>query len=133
MFHRNEEALLCRGSVLHASDGRIYDTLCFKVMDITPVVGYDLDLVRDQGDTEESWSQARRYIESVKGNTPALCCDVMFGRKSFIPKKKANGTLSPCELVYEHKRSEAEARLLDTTHAPHFYRAACLDIDTVVD
>ncbi|KAK2856673.1 hypothetical protein Q5P01_005408 [Channa striata] len=192
MFHRNEEALLCRGLVLHARDGnRIYDTVCFKVVDITPVVGYDLDLVRDQGDAEESWSQvsqvwsrhfvqepvdigvlyddikrkvnarvfpirsialARRYMENVKGaltfgdfcsdtgyyvardgNTPALCCDVMFGRMYFVPEEKANGTLSPCELVYDHKRSEAKARLFDTTHAPHFYRAACLDIETVVD
>ncbi|KAK2812508.1 hypothetical protein Q5P01_000008 [Channa striata] len=192
MFHRNEEALLCRGLVLHARHGdRIYDTVCFKVVDITPVVGYDLDLARDQGDVEESWSQvsqvwsrhfvqepvdigvlhddikrkvnarvfpirsialARRYMENVKGaltfgdfcadtgyyvardgNTPALCCDVMFGRMYFVPEEKANGTLSPCELVYDHERSEAEARLFDTTHAPHFYRAACLDIETVVD
>ncbi|KAK2825775.1 hypothetical protein Q5P01_019989 [Channa striata] len=192
ILHRNEEALLCRGLVLHARDGdRIYDTVCFKVVDITPVVGYDLDLVRDQGDAEESWSQvsqvwsrhfvqepvdigvlhddikrkvnarvfpirsialARRYMENVKGaltfgdfcadtgyyvardgNMPALCCDVMFGRMYFVPEEKANGTLSPCELVYDHERSEAEARLFDTTHAPHFYRAACLDIETVVD
>ncbi|KAK2812862.1 hypothetical protein Q5P01_000939 [Channa striata] len=162
MFHRNEEALLCRGLVLHARHGdRIYDTVCFKVVDITPVVGYDLDLARDQGDVEESWSQvsqvwsrhfvqepvdigvlhddikrkvnarvfpirsialARRYMENVKGaltfgdfcadtgyyvardgNTPALCCDVMFGRMYFVPEEKANGTLSPCELVYDHE------------------------------
>ncbi|KAK2844052.1 hypothetical protein Q5P01_010711 [Channa striata] len=130
MFHRNEEALLCRGLVLHARDGdRIYDTVCFKVVDITPVVGYNLDLVREAMPKRagvRSIALARRYMENVKGaltfgdfcadtgyyvardgNTPALCCDVMFGRMYFVPEEKANGTLSPCELVYDHERSEA--------------------------
>ncbi|KAK2812704.1 hypothetical protein Q5P01_001005 [Channa striata] len=104
MFHRNEEALLCRGLVLHARDGdRIYDTVCFKVVDITPVVGYDLDLARDQGDVEESWSQ------------------------------KANGTLSPCELVSRPREVGGRGQALRYHAGSALLQGACLDIETVVD
>ena len=188
MFHREEEALLCRGLVVQARD---YSTVHLKVTGISPVVGYDLDLVRDQdGETEtwdlvrETWSKhfgaepvrihvlhddikrkvnaqvfplkrislAKRYIETVRGaltfgdfcpdrgyyisrdgNTPALCSTVMFGRVYFIPAKKVNQTISISELVYDQERCEAEAKLFDGQHMPHFYRAACLDIETVFD
>nr|BBA49171.1 DNA polymerase [Oryzias latipes] len=192
MFHRLEEALLCRGLVLQAHNGTtVYTTVCFKVVGIMPVVGYDLELDSDQGDACESWERvsrewrrhfaaepahvrvvhddvkrevkaaafplgsialAKKYMETVKGaltfgdfhpesgyyvardgNTPALCCDVMYGRVYFLPEEKCGGTLVPSELVYDHERSEEEAKLFDTVHAPHVYRAACLDIETVVD
>lgn len=220
MFHRNEETLLCRGLVLRTNrSDHIHTTVCFKVANLTPVVGYDLDLRGDEGhgsschdnsddddgsDTEgeseggyfESWPQVRRtwsrhfahepahvtvlhddikravnakifplksiasakkYMESVRGaltfgdfcpdtgyyaardgNTPALCCDVMFGRLYFLPEEKcfvsgAAASLHPHELIYDHEMSEAEAKLFDTKHAPYFYRAACLDIETVVN
>lgn len=194
MFHRWEEALLCRGLVVQESPKKgtgVYTTVCFKVVGITPVVGYDLELMSDQGEDCDSWERvsrewrgsfaaepaqvsvvhddvkrkvmaaafplksialAKKYMETVRGaltfgdfcpdngyymardgNTPALCCDVMYGRVYFFPEDKCGGTLVPSELVYDHERSEEEAKLFDTVHAPHFYRAACLDIETVVD
>ena len=63
IFHRQEEALLCRGLVVAAAavaaqarDISIYTTVHFKVTGIAPVVGYDLDLIGDQdGEEEEAW------------------------------------------------------------------------------
>ena len=192
MFHRQEEALLCRGLVLQAPRKvKIYTTVHFKVTGIAPVVGYDLDLMYDQDGEEENWDTvhkswakhfvaepvhihvhhddikrkvnaqvfpltsvrlAKRYVETVKGaltfgdfcpdrgyylardgNTPALCSDVMFGRVYFIPTNKLNQELSVSDLIYDHDTSEAEAKLFDSTHAPYFYKAACLDIETVFD
>ena len=58
----------------------------------------------------------------------------MFGRVYFIPANKLNRRdLSTSELVYDHDRSEAEAKLFDSKHMPYFYKAACLDIETVFD
>lgn len=189
IFHMQKEALLCRGLVVQARDMTIYTTVHFKVTDIAPVVGYDLDLIRDQDNEEETWELVRetwskhfvaepvhvpvlhddvkrkvnaqlfplkcialtkKYMQTVKGaltfgdfcpdrghyitrdgNTPALCSDVMFGRVYFIPTNKLNGILSVSELIYDHEYSEAQARLFDSKHAPHFYKAACLDIETV--
>lgn len=191
IFHRQEEALLCRGLVVQARDISIYTTVHFKVTGIAPVVGYDLDLIRDQDGEEETWemvretwskhfvaepvrihvlhddikrkvnaqvfplkriSLAKKYIETVRGaltfgdfcpdrgyyiardgNTPALCTDVMFGRVYFIPTNKLNQVLSAAELIYDHDKSEAEAKLFDGKHVPYFYKAACLDIETVFD
>ncbi|KAJ8009800.1 hypothetical protein DPEC_G00067970 [Dallia pectoralis] len=191
LFHRQGETLLCRGLVVQARDERINTTVHFRVTGIAPVVGYDLDLIRDQDGEEESWelirktwskhfatepvhihvlhddikrrvnahvfplkciSLARKYIETVRGaltfgdfcpdrgyyivrdgNTPALCSDVMFGRVYFIPANKLNQSLSASELIYDHDRSEAEAKLFDSNHVSRFYKAACLDIETVFD
>lgn len=82
---------------------------------------------------------ARKYVETVKGaltfgdfcpdrghyvvrdgNTPALCST-----------NKLNGVLSVSELVYDHNRSDAEAKAFDSKHMAWFYKAACLDIETV--
>lgn len=75
----------------------------------------------------------RGYYIARDGNTPALCSDVMFGRVYFIPANKLNRDLSASDLVYDHERSEAEAKLFDGKHVPHFYKTACLDIETVFD
>ncbi|KAK7878266.1 hypothetical protein WMY93_031085 [Mugilogobius chulae] len=95
-------------------------------------------------------STAKKFLETVKGaltfgdfcaekgyyltrdgNTPALCTGVMFGRVYYVPQNKLNGSLLPSELVYDHNRSEEEARLFESRHCAFFYKAACLDIETV--
>lgn len=97
-------------------------------------------------------SVAKRYMETVQsalmfddfcpdrgcyitrdGNTPALRSRVMFGRLYFIPRTKLNGPIPVSGLVYDHEKSEAEAKLFDSKHEHHFYKAACLDIETVFD
>ena len=60
LFNRQEEALLCRGLVVQARDIKIYTTVHFKVTGIAPVVGYDLDLGRDQDGEEETWELVGR-------------------------------------------------------------------------
>ena len=191
VFHKQEEALLCRGLVVRGQHANIYTTVHLKVTDITPVVGYDLDLILDQDGEEEMWevvqkkwskhfagdpvnihvfhddikrqvnaqvfplkciSLAKTYVETVRGaltfgdfcpdkgyymyrdgNTPALCSNVMFGRMYFLPTNKLNGTLSASELIYDHDKSVVETKLFDSEHMPYFYKAACLDIETVFD
>ncbi|KAE8277393.1 hypothetical protein D5F01_LYC24678 [Larimichthys crocea] len=189
LFHRQDEALLCRGLVVEqVRDVSVNTTVCFRVTGIAPVVGYDLDLLHDQDDdwdlVRDNWSEhfaaepellevfhddikqrvnaqvfplrrislAGKYIQSVRGaltfgdfcpdkgyyvardgNTPALCSGVMFGRVYFVPKNKLEQSLSVSELVYDHVRSEQEAQLFDSRHVHHFYKAACLDIETVFD
>lgn len=54
MFHKHE-TLLCRGLVIQARDISVYSTVHFKITGITPVVGYDLDLIRDEDGEEETW------------------------------------------------------------------------------
>lgn len=97
-------------------------------------------------------SLAKRYVESVRGaltfgdfcpdkgyyiardgNTPALCSDVMFGRVYFMSANKLNQVLSVSELIYDHDLSEAETKVFDSKHVAYFYKAACLDIETVFD
>lgn len=192
LFQRQEEALLCRGLVVErAQDFAVHTTVHFRVTGVAPVVGYDLDLIRDQDHEDESWelvrdnwfkhfaaepelievfhddikrkvnarvfplrhiSSATRYVESVRGaltfgdfcpekgyyltrdgNTPALCSGVMFGRVYFVPANKLNHHVSVSKLVYDHARSEQQAQLFDSRHVQHFYKTACLDIETVFD
>ncbi|KAI4797390.1 hypothetical protein KUCAC02_025119 [Chaenocephalus aceratus] len=190
-FHTEEEALLCRGLVVHARGIELYSTVHLKVKGIAPVVGYDMDLIRDQDGEEETWelvrgtwskhmvaqpvrvsvlhddikrkvnaqvfplrciSLARKYVRTVRGaltfgdicpdkgyymardgNTPALCSDVMFGRVYFVPENKLNQELSASDLIYDRETCEADAKLFDGKHMPYFYKAACLDIETVFD
>lgn len=77
----------------------------------------------------------RGYYVSRDGNTPALCSDVMFGRTYFVRVDRVDrgDVLSPSDLVYDHETSERHARAFDAEHAPYFYKAACLDIETVYD
>ncbi|KAE8277928.1 hypothetical protein D5F01_LYC24047 [Larimichthys crocea] len=132
LFHRQDEALLCRGLVVEqVRDVSVNTTVCFRVTGIAPVVGYDLDLLHDQDDDWETWDLG--YYVARDGNTPALCSGVMFGRVYFVPKNKLEQSLSVSELVYDHVRSEQEAQLFDSRHVHHFYKAACLDIETVFD
>lgn len=77
----------------------------------------------------------RGYYVSRDGNTPALCSDVMFGRTYFVHLDKVDrsDTLSPADLIYDREISERNAQAFDAEHAPYFYKAACLDIETVYD
>ncbi|KAK7915607.1 hypothetical protein WMY93_011368 [Mugilogobius chulae] len=189
MFSRAEEALLCRGLIVDGQNVSIHTTVYLKVVNISPIVGYDLELVHDQDHLQENWESvqktwfshitcepvhvevqhedikrtvsamvfplksigdAARFIQNVKGaltfgdfcpsrgyymdrdgNTPALYSGVMFGRVYFVPRNKLNGKLRPCDLVYDHDRSELEAQQFEDKHMCHFYKAACLDIETV--
>ncbi|KAI4822304.1 hypothetical protein KUCAC02_007858 [Chaenocephalus aceratus] len=73
------------------------------------------------------------YYMARDGNTPALCSDVMFGRVYFVPENKLNQELSASDLIYDRETCEADAKLFDGKHMPYFYKAACLDIETVFD
>lgn len=54
----------------------------------------------------------------------------MFRRMYYIPVSKLNQTVSLRNLVYGHQALEIEARAFDTAHVSHFYKVACLDIET---
>lgn len=74
------------------------------------------------------------YYMTRDGNTPALCSNVMFGRMYYIHTQNLdNKTASPQDLIYDHQASEEEAKLFDACHVDRFYKAACLDIETVFD
>lgn len=116
-------------SVSHEDIKRTVNAAVFPLKSVARASAY-MKLVRGAL-TFGDFSPDKGYYLARDGNTPALCSDVMFGRMYYIPVGKLNRTVSPRDLVYDHRASEIEARAFDASHVNHFYKAACLDIETV--
>lgn len=116
-------------SVSHEDIKRTVNAAVFPLKSVARASAY-MKLVRGAL-TFGDFSPDKGYYLARDGNTPALCSDVMFGRMYYIPVSKLNRTVSPRDLVYDHRASEIEARAFDASHVNHFYKAACLDIETV--
>ena len=52
-FHDN--ALLCRALVISGQRAKLNSTLCFRVHPLNPIVGYDLDMNRDENAPDDRW------------------------------------------------------------------------------
>lgn len=94
IFHRQEEVLLCRGLVVQAQNISIYTMVHLKVTGIAPVVGYDLDLIRDQDGEEETWELVRetwsKHFVAEPMNIHVLHDDI---------KRKVNAQVFPLKCI----------------------------------
>lgn len=118
--------------VLHEDIKRKTNAVVFPVKSISSATSY-IKTVKGAL-TFGDFCPDRGFYLSRDGNTPALCSDVMFGRMYFVPAHKLSRTdMCPSDLIYDHQKSELEAKVFDSKHEPFMYKAACLDIETVFD
>lgn len=121
-----------RIDVLHEDLKRKINAVVFPVKSIAIAASY-IKTVKGAL-TFGDFCPDRGFYLSRDSNTPALCSDIMFGRMYFVPVHKLScGDVSPSDLIYDHQKSEIEAKVFDSKHADFMYKAACLDIETVFD